>query len=162
MSPLPVCDSMWHVSSRSGVATLWTAIHLLLTYFSALTLLVGQQQAHPACKELSGEVLAWLSVWCEVQTCIWPSWCHCHSLSLDSLKSRLVLPFWYRPVSKDWVAWSLQVRWAQKWMNRSRCRFGGGADSCGPKEPCIGWGFKTHWRHLVNKIERAVHRGDAV
>ena len=23
---------MWHVSSRSGVATLWTAIHLLLTY----------------------------------------------------------------------------------------------------------------------------------
>ena len=24
---------MWHVSSRSGVATLRTAIHLLLTYF---------------------------------------------------------------------------------------------------------------------------------
>jgi len=32
-----------------------------------------------------------------VQTCIWPSWCHCHSLSLASAKSRLVLPFWYRP-----------------------------------------------------------------
>jgi len=30
-----------------------------------------------------------------MQTCIWPSWCHCHSLSLASLKSRLVLPFWY-------------------------------------------------------------------
>jgi len=28
---------------------------------------------HPACKNLSGEVLAWLSVWNEVQTCIWPS-----------------------------------------------------------------------------------------
>jgi len=27
----------------------------------------------PACKNLSGEVLAWLSVWSEVQTCIWPS-----------------------------------------------------------------------------------------
>jgi len=27
----------------------------------------------------------------------WPSWCHCHSLSLASVKSRLVLPFWYRP-----------------------------------------------------------------
>jgi len=27
--------------------------------------------------------------------CIWPSWCHCHSLSLVSVKSRLVLPFWY-------------------------------------------------------------------
>ena len=26
------CDPMWHVSSRSGVATLRTAIHLLLTY----------------------------------------------------------------------------------------------------------------------------------
>jgi len=28
---------------------------------------------HPACKKLSGGVLAWLSVWSEVQTCIWPS-----------------------------------------------------------------------------------------
>jgi len=37
----------------------------------------------------------WLSVWSEVQTCIWPYWCHCHSLSLASVKSRLVLPFWY-------------------------------------------------------------------
>jgi len=27
----------------------------------------------------------------EVQICIWPSWCHCHSLSLASIKSRLVL-----------------------------------------------------------------------
>ena len=35
-------------------------------------------------------------VWSKVQTCIWPSWCHCHSLSLVSVKSRLVLPFWYR------------------------------------------------------------------
>ena len=26
-----------------------------------------------------------------------PSWCYCHSLSLASVKSRLVLPFWYRP-----------------------------------------------------------------
>jgi len=30
--------------------------------FSALTLLVGWQEGHPACKKLSGEVLAWLSV----------------------------------------------------------------------------------------------------
>ena len=33
------------------------------TAFSALTLLVGQQEGHPACKKLSGGVLAWLSVW---------------------------------------------------------------------------------------------------
>ena len=31
-----------------------------------------------------------------MQTCIRPSLCHCHSLSLASVKSRLVLPFWYR------------------------------------------------------------------
>jgi len=41
--------------------------------FSALTLLAGRQEGHPACKKLSGGVLAWLSDWSEVQTCIWPS-----------------------------------------------------------------------------------------
>ena len=41
--------------------------------FSALTLLVGRQEGHPACKKLSGGVLAWLSVWSQVQTCILPS-----------------------------------------------------------------------------------------
>ena len=55
----------------------------------------GRKGIRPV-KQLSGGVLAWLSVWSEVQTCIWPSWCHCHSLSLASVKSRLVLPFWYR------------------------------------------------------------------
>jgi len=41
--------------------------------FSALTLLVGRQEGHPACKKLSDWVLAWLSVWSKVQTSIWPS-----------------------------------------------------------------------------------------
>jgi len=36
-------------------SVLWAA-------FSALTLLVGRQEEHPACKKLSDEVLAWLSV----------------------------------------------------------------------------------------------------
>ena len=36
---------------------------LLLLAFTALTLLVGRQEGHPACKKLSGGVLAWLSVW---------------------------------------------------------------------------------------------------
>jgi len=50
----------------------------LLTFFlllldfqnasSALTLLVGQKEGHPACKKQSGGVLAWLSVWSQVQT----------------------------------------------------------------------------------------------
>jgi len=57
--------------------------------------MVWRQEGHLAYNKLSGLVLAWLSVWSEVQTCIWPSWCHCHSLSLASVKSRLVLPFWY-------------------------------------------------------------------
>ena len=30
------------------------------------------------------------------QTCIWPSWCRFHSLSLASVESRLVLFLWYR------------------------------------------------------------------
>jgi len=36
-------------------------------------MLVGQQEGHLACKKLHGEVLAWLSVWSEVQICIWLS-----------------------------------------------------------------------------------------
>ena len=71
-------------------------IYIHNSAFSALTLLVGRQEGHPACKKLSGGVLAWLSGWSEVQTCIWPSGCHCHSLSLASVKSRLVFPFWSR------------------------------------------------------------------
>jgi len=44
-----------------------------LIAFSALTLLVGRQEGHPACKKLSGGVLAWLFVWSDGQICIWPS-----------------------------------------------------------------------------------------
>ena len=47
--------------------------YLYFNAFSALTLLVGWQEGHPACKKLSGGVLALLSAWSEVQTCIWPS-----------------------------------------------------------------------------------------
>jgi len=53
-----------------------------------LALLVGWQEGHLVCKKQSGGVLAWLSVCSEVQTC--------HLLSLASVKSRLVLPLWYR------------------------------------------------------------------
>jgi len=42
-------------------------VNLIQVAFSALTLLVGRQKEHLACKILSGEVLAWLSVWSEVQ-----------------------------------------------------------------------------------------------
>jgi len=65
--------------------------------FSALTLLVGWQEGHPACKKLGGGVLAWLSVWSEVQTC--RHMAQLMPLSLALVKSRLVLPFWY------WLTW---------------------------------------------------------
>jgi len=69
------------------------AVVVVRTAFSALMLLVGRQEGHPACKKLSCCVLAWLSVWSEVQICIWPSWCHCHSLSLAPAKSRFGFTF---------------------------------------------------------------------
>jgi len=55
--------------------------HMTLA-FNALMLLVGRQERCPACKKLSGGMVAWLCVWVKVQICIWLSWCHCHSLSL--------------------------------------------------------------------------------
>ena len=39
--------------------------------FSALTLLAAGRAS--GLQKLSGGVLAWLSVWSRVQTCIWPS-----------------------------------------------------------------------------------------
>ena len=85
--------TQWH--SHTSVRKIHIFWYVICA-FSALTLLVGRQEGHPACKKLSGGVLAWLSVWSEVQICIWPSWCHCYSLSLAPVKSRLVLHFWYR------------------------------------------------------------------
>jgi len=41
----------------------FTQMFLEFTAFSALTLLVGWQEEHPACKKQSGVVLVWLSVW---------------------------------------------------------------------------------------------------
>ena len=69
----------------------------LWTYLSRLSVpwhfwLGGRKGIRPV-KKLYGEVLVWLSVWSEVQTWIWPSWCHCHLLFLASVKSRLVFTF---------------------------------------------------------------------
>ena len=67
------------VSSRKFVGKDVDMFNILKSItVTALTLLIGWQEGHPACKKLSGGVLAWLSVWGEVQICIWPSRCHCH------------------------------------------------------------------------------------
>ena len=50
-----------------------TVLQCFSICLECLTLLVGRLEGHPACKKLSGGVLAWLSLWSEVQTCIWPS-----------------------------------------------------------------------------------------
>ena len=64
--------------------------------FSALTLLVGRQEGHPACKKTE---------WCGagVFVCLeqgadlhMAQLMPLHSLSLASVKSRLVVPFWCR------------------------------------------------------------------
>ena len=105
------CSSV-HLRNHMSDVNLRTFTSLLLLNFNYVRLvpvlptalpsvlwrcwLGGRKGIRPV-KNLSGGVLAWLSVWSKVQTCILPSWCHCHSLSLASVKSRLVLPFWYRP-----------------------------------------------------------------
>jgi len=49
----------------------WNSLATTVRQRQALTLLVGRQEGHPACKKhKSGGMLVWLSVWSEVQTCI--------------------------------------------------------------------------------------------
>ena len=49
----PITKRTWTMGVLS------THLVVLFIAFSALTLLVGQQEGHPACKKLSGEVLVW-------------------------------------------------------------------------------------------------------
>jgi len=45
-----LCDPMWHVSSHSGVATLQTAIHLLLVLTYSLITRLRLRMADPCTK----------------------------------------------------------------------------------------------------------------
>ena len=64
---------------------------LIVLAFVALMLLFVQQEEHPACKKMSDDVMAWLSVWSKVlMTCIWSGWCHCHPIICASVKSRTI------------------------------------------------------------------------
>jgi len=55
---------------------------------------IGDRKGIQPVKNECASVVIWL-----VQTCTWPSWCHCHSLSLTWVKARLVSSFWY------WLTW---------------------------------------------------------
>jgi len=60
------------IDQSEGNMLLYWSAHLVIL-FVFLSHSFGRQEGHPACKKLSGEVLALLSVWSRVQTCIWPS-----------------------------------------------------------------------------------------
>ena len=64
-----MCNKHLH-STMTRPSRFHCLIGVINIAFSALTLLVGRQEGHRACKKLSGGVLAWLSDWSEVQTCI--------------------------------------------------------------------------------------------
>jgi len=79
------------------VSGYYLPVLFVVNAFSALTLLVGWQEGHPACKNrvvgcwhgyLSGARCRLAYGPGDVTTT--------HTLSLASVKSRLVLPFWYR------------------------------------------------------------------
>jgi len=69
-----VIPTKWRTYRDDRFSDVISPMYMEVRYaFSALTLLVGRQEGHPACKKLSGVLLAWLSAWSEVQTCIWSS-----------------------------------------------------------------------------------------
>jgi len=69
--------------------------------------LVGHQEENPAYKRLSHDVLAWLSVWSEVQMiCIWSSWCHWYPIDCCFIKIQIGLTFLvpaYQVVLLKWL-----------------------------------------------------------
>ena len=78
-----------HPRTASSLASFKSRLVLLLLLSVLWRCWLGGRKGIRPVKKLSGGVLVWWSVWSKVQTCMWPSWCHCHSLSLASVKSRL-------------------------------------------------------------------------
>jgi len=97
--PAYLKNHSWRPKLRCGQSLVFNSIYFSIWCLQCFDAVGWAAGSASGLYKLSGGVLAWLSVLSEVQTCIWPSWCHCHSLSLDSVKSRLVLPFWY------WLTW---------------------------------------------------------
>ena len=79
-SAKPWLEADWMIRSSMYAALLGRILPFYSQHFVPSVLwccwLGGRKGIRPVKK------LAWLSVWSKVQTCIWPSWCHCHSLSL--------------------------------------------------------------------------------
>jgi len=62
--------------------------------FSALTLLVGRQEGHLACKNWM--VRYWRGYLSRARCKWWSSWCHCHPITYCFSKIQNGLPFWCR------------------------------------------------------------------
>jgi len=73
--------------------------------FSAWMLLVRWQEGHLTCKNLSGEVLAWLAVWSKVQMiCIFAA----TPSSLVPVKSKMV---YHSGAGLPRLSWKKAVKW---------------------------------------------------
>jgi len=62
-----------------AVSEMFLSIVWWLQCFDAVGWAIGRSSG---LQKTSGGMLAWLCVWVKVPIWIWPSWCHCHSLSL--------------------------------------------------------------------------------
>ena len=105
----------WETPSSTAATFLviFDTIYKYLCAFSALTLLVGRQEGHPACKKLSGGVLAWLSVWSKVPLPLTVS-----RSSKIQIGFTFLVPAYPGCPGKEAVKWLLLLL---SWFNRSKC-----------------------------------------
>jgi len=80
--------------NRTNPSTQWCSNHDV-DYGKMLSCNAKMDALQIAICRRSHTAAHWVILKSEIE-CKRPSWCHCHSLSLASVKSRLVLPFWYR------------------------------------------------------------------
>ena len=105
------CGGCQLVSLLERASPRWAHFVVLFLAFSASTLLVGRQKEHPACKKLTDEVSAWLSVCSEVQiVCRWSSWCTASQNSVSCLiqiqaSFTFLVPAFPNCPRKDAVKW---------------------------------------------------------
>ena len=102
----------------------WLAFSFVLAFTSSSPSVLwrcwlgGRKGIRPV-KKLSGGVLAWLSVWSELQTSIWPSWCHCHWLLKNQIGFTFLVPAHPGSHGKRAAKWvcvvlaSIEIQWMQ-------------------------------------------------
>ena len=100
MSSLQCFDTggwVTRTSSRQHCAIYSQIYSFEICAFSALTLLVGHQEEHPACQKTEwwgAGVVICLDWEYEMQMiCIWSSWCHCHLIISCFIKIQIGLTF---------------------------------------------------------------------